>query len=66
MCQYMLTYYAMEQAKAYWDAMDKSQDNDDIDINLPNMSSTLMEKIIEVYKKKNGAQLGLRRLAYVM
>ena len=55
--RYMLAYYALEQAKACKDAADQ-QDNDGIDsdlINLPEMSSALVEKIIKVYKKPHKA-----------
>ena len=57
-CRYMLAYYALEQAKASKDVADQQQDNDGIDldiINLPEMSSALVEKIIKVYKKPHKA-----------
>ena len=53
MCCYMLAYYALEQAKASRDVADAA--NDGIDINLPEMSSALVEKIIKVYKKPHKA-----------
>ena len=60
--RYMLAYYALEQAKASRDtadAADKSQDNDGIDFNLPEMSSALVEKIIKVYKKPHKAHCNI-------
>ena len=56
---YMLAYYALEQTKACKDVARQPQDNDGIDINLPETSSALVEKIIRVYKKPHKAHCNI-------